>query len=389
MSHPVAAPRVWTGHPLWLVGFRPFFPLACLLAVVTPGVWVAMLAGVVTPPPGLMPLQWHAHEMFHGFGLAVLGGFLLTATKNWVQVRGHHGHTLQLLVTAWTFERLVVWFGGSWPAWFRWPALHVFPALLITLVLWTLVRGRKADSYRDNVLFIIALPVLLAARALLLLPEHFAAGVALTLAVFRLAFVVMLERTLTQFMKALFQVSLPRSPWLDGAVKLLALSSLVSPALPFAARATLQVSLAVLLVVRFARWSPQLAFRRLDLAVMYLGGLALAAQLVLDVLPGDWVGTLPLHVFTFGTMGLIIPAMFFRIAKGHTGRPVVFGPLEKAVLWVMLLAFVTRVVIPQLAPSLYRELLWAAAGLWMTGFALVGVRITPLLLAERVDGKEH
>jgi uncharacterized protein involved in response to NO len=36
-------------------------------------------------------VQWHAHEMFFGFGWAVLGGFLLTSTKNWVNIRGYHG----------------------------------------------------------------------------------------------------------------------------------------------------------------------------------------------------------------------------------------------------------------------------------------------------------
>ena len=45
-------------------------------------------------PAGAGPfsvVQWHAHEMFFGFGWAVMGGFLLTSTKNWVHIRGYHG----------------------------------------------------------------------------------------------------------------------------------------------------------------------------------------------------------------------------------------------------------------------------------------------------------
>ncbi|MBM4781411.1 MAG: NnrS family protein [Archangiaceae bacterium] len=380
--------RTWQGHPLWLVGFRPFFPLACLLAVVTPLLWVLMLAGILAPPTWLTPMQWHAHEMFHGFGFTVLGGFLLTATKNWTQVRGHHGRTLQLLVATWLVERVAIWFGGAWPAWLRWAAVSLYTACLVGLVLETLVRGRRADTLPDNWLFVVALPVLLVARTLVLLPEHFAAGVTLTLALFRLAFIVMLERTLPPFMKAAFQVTLPRVGWLDTAIKGLALVLVASASLP-SARLVLQPALAFLVAARFMRWSPHLAFRRIELAVMYLGGLALAAQLVLEVLPVRWVGTLPVHVFTFGTMGLIIPAMFFRIAAGHTGRPVQFGSIERAVLWVMLVAFGARVIAPQLAPTLYRELLWVAAACWMVGFTVVGLRITPMLLAERIDGKEH
>jgi uncharacterized protein involved in response to NO len=79
-------------HPLWLVGFRPFFALACLS-----GVTCRCLGADVrrrqlpAPTAAFTAIQWHAHEMFFGFGWAMLGGFLLTATKNWVKIRGYHG----------------------------------------------------------------------------------------------------------------------------------------------------------------------------------------------------------------------------------------------------------------------------------------------------------
>ena len=41
----------FTSHPLWLVGFRPFFSLACLAGATLPLMWVLMLTGTV-PPPG-------------------------------------------------------------------------------------------------------------------------------------------------------------------------------------------------------------------------------------------------------------------------------------------------------------------------------------------------
>lgn len=389
MSAAAPAARAWTGHPLWLVGFRPFFPLAAFLAAALPLLWVAMLTGALAPPAGLDPLAWHAHEMFYGFGLAVLGGFLLTATKNWVKVRGYHGRTLQLLVAAWLLERAALWWGGAWPPPLRWAAVHLYGAALVLLLLRTLVLGRKEDSYRDNLVFMVALPVFIAARTLLLLPGHFAEGRALTLALFRVAFVMMLERTLVQFMKAAFQVELPRVAALDWSIKGLALLLLAGPWLPAVVRTPAALALALAVTARFALWRPHLAFRRLDLGVMYAGGLALAAQLVLEVLPGAWVGALAVHVFTFGTMGLIIPAMFVRIANGHTGRPVRFAGVDRAALWVMVAAFAARVVAPQLAPGRYQAWLWVAAACWAVGFGVVGARITPLLLAERVDGKEH
>jgi uncharacterized protein involved in response to NO len=387
---PDSPPRAWHGHPLWLVGFRPFFLLAIAAAVVLPPIWVLLLTGVLTPPAGLMPMTWHAHEMFFGFGFAVLGGFLLTASKNWVSVRGHYGRTLQFLVAAWLLERAAMWWGAPWPEWLRQISLNLFTVSLVGLVSWTLIRHRQKDSYKaDNVLFLVALPVFIAARTLMLDPAHFAQGRDVTLAIFRLAFLVMLERTLTPFMKSAFQVVLPRRAALDGPIKGLGLLLIGAPWMSLRLRTGAEFLLAALIVIRFLTWSPHRAFRRLELAVMYLGMLAIAAQLALDALEAKWVGSMALHVFTFGVMGLIIPAMLLRIGLGHTGRPVVFAWRERLVLWVMVLAFVARVVAPQLAPELYTQWLWVAAGAWMTGFALVGIRIAPMLLAERIDGREH
>jgi uncharacterized protein involved in response to NO len=105
--------------------------------------------------------------------------------------------------------------------------------------------------------------------------------------------------------------------------------------------------------------------------------------------PQAWVGAISTHVFGLGVMGLIIPAMLIRISKGHTGRKVVFERGDKAVLWIMIAAFLLRVVAPQLDAAHYATWLTLAAGGWLLGFGLLALRLTPLLLAPRVDGKEH
>lgn len=381
-------------HPLWLVGFRPFFALALLAGMVLPVVWILLLAGKVVLPAGALNLfQLHAHEMFYGFGWALMGGFLLTASKNWVSVRGHHGWPLMLLALAWLLERGVMAFANALPAPLFWLGVNLYLPGVILLVMSTLLRHREQDSFADNYFILLALPLFVVVHNLLLSADHFALGWGLTLGLFRVAFLVMLERTLVPFMKGACQVALPRHPWLDQAIKVLGLILVAAPLLPAVLAATLDVLLAMLLLGRFLIWKPHLALRRIEVGIMYLGYLALVAQLLLEavglVAARGWIGSLPVHVFTFGVMGLIIPAMVIRISRGHTGRQVVFERWDKAVLWIMILAFITRTVVPQIHPTAYAACLHLAATCWLVAFGILAWRYIPMYLQPRVDGKEH
>lgn len=381
-------------HPLWLVGFRPFFALACLSGLSLPIIWALMFSGALAAPVAPFSMvQWHAHEMFFGFGWAVLGGFLLTATKNWVQVRGHHGIALAFLTLAWLLERLGMAFAGSLPPWLFLLSNNLFLVSIVLMLLGTLIRHHAQDSYRDNYFFLLVLPTFIASKYLLLNPDTFAIGTGMALGLFRMAFLVMFERTLTQFMKGVFQVSILRNPLLDTAIKGLGLVLVFQSLLPPMVGSLLALVLALLLGLRFVFWKPLLGLSRLDIGVMYLGYLAIIAQLLLGVLqqvaPVAWVGSVTVHVFTFGAMGLIIPAMLIRIAKGHTGRKVVFDPLDKLALWFMVLAFAVRIVAPQIYPGGYTTWIHLAGCCWFFCFGLLAWRLIPFLLAPRVDGKIH
>lgn len=382
-------------HPFWSVGFRPFFMLACLAGLSLPSVWIAVFRGALAlPNDRITGVQWHAHEMFYGFGWAVLGGFLLTASKNWVGVRGYHGPVLVYLAAAWLVERLVLAFGGPLPDALFWLGSQVFLVSIVGLLLTTLIRHRATDSYRrDNWFFLLILPMFGLAKVLLLLPDTFRLGAAMTLGLFRMAFLIMLERTVTTFMKSIFQVDILRNPALDTAIKGLGVVLVAAAWMPLSLSAGLSLGLALLLLVRLAFWHPIKALGRLDVAVMFFGYLAIATQLLIEaarpVVDVAWVGAVSVHVFTFGAMGLVIPAMIIRLSNGHTGRKVVFGPYENGILGIMSLAFALRVVLPQLAPGAYLRWLELAATCWFLAFFALLWRFLPFYLAPRVDGKEH
>src|SRR5574340_850514 len=240
-----------SAHPFWLVGFRPFFALTCLSGLSLPVMWALFFSGAVPAPAASFSMvQWHAHEMFFGFGWAVLGGFLLTSTKNWVKVRGYHGNALMFLAAAWLFERIGMWFEGSWPPFLFRLSNNLFLGAIVAMVLWTLIRHRKDDAYPGgNLFFLVILPLFLVAKNLMLSAEYAPIGWSMALGLFRMAFLVMLERTLAQFMKGVFNVTILQKPALDNSIKLLGLLLVFESLMPAQLSGWLSLLLALLLLV--------------------------------------------------------------------------------------------------------------------------------------------
>lgn len=335
-------------------------------------------------------LAWHAHEMFFGFGWAVLGGFLLTASKNWVKIRGIHGWPLAVAVALWAIERAAIFVSD--PVVSR-ILLNAFPAYVVTYLVWTLVRYRKQDAFPDNGFFVVALPLFLIAKNLLMTPSAWVAGTTMTLGLFRVAFVMMFERTMPQFMRNGPGITLPRRRWIDMPIKVLVLASVFEGFLPARAAALLLAVAAALLLARFFTWHPVAGMKRFGIAVMYVGYMGLVIHLGLAALRyvGMFagVGTLATHAFTFLCMGVVIPAMLLRICQGHTGRKLLFTWSDRPAFGAMFAAAFVRLVATQVWPASYGTWIMAAGIGWAICFAVIGLRVSPFLFAPRVDGRVH
>lgn len=393
---PGGCASMWsTRHPLWQAGFRPFFPLAALAAAVLPLAWIGMLHGWWPVPPlpgGAAGVQWHAHEMFYGFGGAVVVGFLLTASKNWVGIGGYKGASLMALAAAWGLERITTSYGAHWPPALFWAAELLFPLLAVGMLLHTLIAHRKFDGFAaENLFFILVLPLLLPAKVLLLRPETFVVGEAMTVGIFRLVFLLMLERTLPAFMQGGLQIAISRLPRVDRGIRWLALLLCLAPFGPTPLAGVGEALLAVLLLARLPGWQPHKAWRRPEIAIMFVGYLAIVVQLALsavlrfDVAPVT--ASVALHVFALGALGSVVPAMFIRIANGHTGRRIVFGAYERTILALVVLALLARTLGVALFPAAYLVWLDVTAAAWSLAFALWLARFAPPLARPRVDGK--
>lgn len=384
-------------HPIFLAGFRPFFVIAIIYGCLLPMMWILVYSGKLEPFGFTNALLWHSHEMIFGFGWAVLGGFLLTASKNWVKIRGIHGGPLLYMVCAWAVERVAIYspnvFGGAYsPLWYL--STNLFLLSIIGYLLFTLITNRKNDTFPDNFLFYFLLVLFFISKILILTPEYFRTGFEMSIGLFRLAFAVMFERTITQFMKSTEGVELKRIKPLDYAIKLSVLALAFSGWLPDLIAGYLFAFAGTLLLVRWIMWHPLIGFRRFGNATMYIGYFGLTLHLLLVALTKlninfQQIGALNLHVFTFLCMGVVIPSMLIRICQGHTGRKPEFKSGDRVAISLMLLASVFRLVLTQTFPDKYTLWIGAASVLWSSCFLIIGLRLIPYCFQPRIDGKEH
>src|SRR6186997_1565688 len=99
--------------PVLRAGFRPFFFLGPLWAIVVVCLWIEALAGSNTLPTAFDPLAWHRHEMLFGFLGAVIAGFLMTAIPNWTGRLPIAGRRLAALAFLWIAARFAILFSAT------------------------------------------------------------------------------------------------------------------------------------------------------------------------------------------------------------------------------------------------------------------------------------
>ena len=380
--------------PFWLVGFRPFFSLAMLYGALLAPLWILIFFGVIPAPhSGLSVLQWHSHEMFYGFGMAVLAGFLLTATKNWAGVRGYQGKALMVPVAFWILERLVINFAPpNLPPIGYWIFSMAFMISLTAMISYTLISKKN----RVNYVFVAILALFVVAKALMLMPAHYIIGRDLTVGLFRWVLVLMLGRTVPMFARVALGVEVRTTALLERAITWLIPISAFAELLPAElglVKAIIYLAAFAVLTWRFVLVRPLEARKKIELGVIYWGYGFLCLHYALLVLKSaelvTFVSDIPTHAFTLGGLGAIIAGMISRIGRGHTGRPISYSLIEKIACWLVILAGVFRVFVAWALPQFYIHALVCSAILWSLGFALFAWRLIPFLLAPRIDGREH
>ncbi len=91
------------------LGFRPFFLLGSVYAVIAIAAWVWMFQHGQPSQLRVPALWWHVHEMLFGFAMAIVVGFVLTAVQNWTGINGTKSYWLGAIVLLWLLPRILLW----------------------------------------------------------------------------------------------------------------------------------------------------------------------------------------------------------------------------------------------------------------------------------------
>lgn len=386
-----------TGPAILSYGFRPFFLLAGVAALVDMVLWIGALSALWNVGGSAGPIAWHAHEMLFGYGAAALCGFLLTAIPNWTGRLPVSGPRLILLVVLWLAGRLAMLF-PTLPGEPLAAAIDAaFLFVLAAVVAREVIAGRNVQNLRVAAIVTVLALLNSAFHVTSLLGADYGVVLRATVGIFSLLIGLIGGRIIPSFTRNyLARVGETRLPspidridrFSLGVVLIAVLAWAIAPEswmtslFAFAAAATQ--------AFRLFRWRPVSALSEPLLAMLHIAfafvpvGWCAVALSSLGLLSSASA----VHVLTVGAIGGMTLAVMFRATRGHTGRPLKASGLGIAAFGCLLLAAVLRPA-AEIVPEGYHTILTMSAAAWIAAFTLFLIEHGPMLLGPSLGPRSR
>lgn len=386
--------------PILNLAFRPFFFLATFYAVFIIVIWGFAYSGKLNlHAPGMSIFQWHAHEMLYGYCLAVITGFLLTASKTWTGQQTLHGRPLALLALVWVVARLC-WIIPSETIRLLASIIDGLFLLLVTVaVAWPILKVKQYAQIGlvSKLAFFFIGSVIVTVGLYtrhhqlihigIYLPLYLVLGVVLTIG----------RRVIPFFIeRALAHDGIDGKPrnsrWLDRLSLLCFLSFFISEL--FTQLQWLSALLALLtgavIGFRLIGWHHPHIWRKPLLWGLWLAILWIVIGFMIYA-ANSWTHSSPyvaIHAWTYGGIGTITLAMMARVSLGHTGRNIHSpSPWITAALLILTSGAVVRVILPLIFPAHYILWIILADVAWVLAFSILLLVYIPIWFTARIDGK--
>ncbi|HBH7892113.1 TPA: NnrS family protein [Vibrio vulnificus] len=378
--------------PAWLrLGFRPFFLLGSVYAIIAIAVWVWIFQTGQPTQLQVPGLWWHVHEMLFGFAMAIVAGFLLTAVQNWTGINGTKHYRLALLVALWLLPRILLW--TPVPLWLTSSIEALFLALVAFEIGSRVVQAKGWRNLFFVPLFLLAIGANFASYATIKgMPPFTSSAVwQAMLWWFTLLLSVMGARVIPFFTARRFNFE-KANPivWLDWAANLpLVMLFLLSffPVTMAQLGQPLMVIAGGAQLVRFIRWKPWLTLSEPLVWSLHAAYLCLPLSLLLrGLLDHPFASHNLIHLFAIGALAGLILAMIARVTMGHTGRMIYQGPNMSLAFGALFLAALVRSFGVIFAPAQLFIWIDISAALWVFAFTLFVWKFGYMLVTPRADG---
>ena len=388
---PVQHPLWDDAHPVWALGFRPFYILAAALSVLAVPLWLARYMGWLKGMVNVS-LGWHMHEMVFGMAIAVIVGFLFTAARNWTGLPTPRGRHLAALALLWLTGRVAMLTAPPLLA-------ALVDVLFLPLAAWPLYRVIRQSGNTRNLFLVVLLGLLTLANAV-----FHAAGmgwIAVSPATpvhAAILIIVVIESVIGGRVIPMFTTN--GAPGVKPVVRprhdQIALALVAGAGIAWVAGAPGPLSAALCMLaacaiaLRLAGWKshrtlhvPLLWILHLSYAWIPLGFVLLGLAAL-----GFGAASTAFHALAVGSMAGLIIGMMTRTTLGHTGRVLKAGRYEPAMYVLIQVGALAR-VLAAFVPGAWRDgALLVSAVCWCAAFGLYLAVYTPYLLKARIDGKE-
>ncbi len=366
------------------MGFRPLFLAASLSAVLLMLLWLINYQQNMHLSTNISAQLWHAHEMIFGYTVAVIIGFLLTATTNWTKLTTLQGWPLLILFLIWLIARIIFIIGNITPllqAIIDTSFLFI-AAIAIALPIITTTSWQHIGIVAKIILMFCA-HLVFYLGVLGIIDNGVLIGIYSAFYLILSLIFVMMRRVVPFFIERALNVKIKNYRYLD-------ISSLVLFIIYVALALFIQTDIifivALLLTIvhsiRLILWHHIKIWQKPLLWSLYVAYIFLVIAFFLHTI-SYFINISPyiiIHSFAVG-IAMITISMMSRVILGHTNRNVMQPPKIILISFLLIiLVFIARVILPIFYINFYTIWVVSAQILWILAFIIWTVPYIPMLI---------
>lgn len=380
---------------LWQIAFRPFFLFGAIYSILIVYLWISLYSGKLNFNNYYNSVNWHAHEMIFGFVIAIVTGFLFTASANWAGKDPLKGFKLQILFFFWVTPRVLSFIYQEANIIMSFFDLAFYPILIYFLSDYLGIEQQK----RNRIFLLLFAFIFLANLIIHLEIFGIIENISRKANLFAIGSVLMMitiisGRVFPFFTKrVVMNAKLETKEWIEKYLFNFSLFFIFTNSIfeTSIINSLVCFILAFLHFERFRNWHPTQTKEVPVLWILFTGYFWFILGFFIKAL--NFFFDLPMsfstHLLTLGAISVIIYGMITRVSLGHTGRPIIADKIIVFSYYMINLAVFIRVFVPIFLTDFTNLAINVSGILWVLTFSIFVIKYWKILVSPRIDGLEN